>query len=301
MKRFKRLIVPLNLVDADASVIKWAAKISHLARTTEVNFVHAVEVPEIPQHVKEKYPWLLEPLDEAALQRMRSWVNLYWDGHPKTELNYRVTQDISVVLAILRVVVSQESDLVILGRYGQGIDLAVRLARKAPCSIMSVPEDKPVELERILVPTDFSAYSAAALDVGLAFAEAAGHERLDSVHVYDLGLYSHRVMLPEEELAAMAEQFAEEKHRQYLARQDLRGVLVQPREVLHNLVYGGVAECARHLGSDLIVTGCRGRNTMAALLLGSNAEAILRYAPVPVIAAKAKGSGQKLLEALLNS
>lgn len=301
MKRFKRLIVPLNLVDADASVIKWAAKVSHLARTSEVNFVHAVEVPDIPQHVKEKYPWLLEPLDEAVFQRMRSLVNLYWDGHPKTELNYRVTQDVSVVLAILRVVVSQESDLVILSRYGQGIDLAIRLARKAPCSIMSIPVDHPVKLDRILVPTDFSAYSAAALDVGLAFAEASGHNELDSVHVFDLGLYSHKVMLPEEELKEMAEQFAEEKHRRYLASQDHRGLSMRPHQVLHNLVYGGVGECARACGSDLIVTGCRGRNTVAALLLGSNAEAMLRYASVPVIAAKAKGSGQKLLEALLQS
>ncbi len=57
---------------------------------------------------------------------------------------------------------------------------------------------------------------------------------------------------------------------------------------------------ARELDADLIVTSCRGKNAVSSWLLGSNAESLLERAPVPVIAAKVKGTGRNLLDSLLH-
>jgi len=47
--------------------------------------------------------------------------------------------------------------------------------------------------------------------------------------------------------------------------------------------------------------GCRGRDAMGTLLLGSTAEEIIENATVPVIVVKKKGVGAGFLDALLRS
>lgn len=301
MQRYQRLLVPLGLNDSDRPAIEWAAKISHLAGSEDVLFVHALEMPEIPAKAKEKYPWLMDPLDESVRNRMQDLVAKYWSGRPEATLSYRTLPDVSEIIGVLHATLDHESDLIVVGREAFGHELAIRLARKAPCSVMAVPSDSVVKLETILVPTDFSRPSEVALDVGLAFAEAEGLNVVHSVHVYNLSNYSHRVTLPRSELEAIEAEFAEERQLQFIDRVDTRGLQIHPHLVMGNLVAGGVVGLARELQADLIVAGSRGRNTLAALLLGSNAEELLKSSPVPIVAAKIKGSGQSLLKTLLSA
>ena len=288
------------MTEGDEEVISWAGKVTHLAQTDEVEFIHKVEVPELPGRAKEKYPWLLQPLNGMVQDQMETQVRNSWTGREGCRIKFRVEERGNVVLAILSAILEQGSDLVVVGQEGYGRDIAVRLARKAPCSVMTIPSGCTVKLERIGVPTDFSNYSSGALDVGLAFAEAGGVKQIDSVHIYNLGRFSHRVALPEDELRDMAEQYAEEKHEEYIARQDLSGIQVNQVNTFHPMVSTGIMQAIKSLESDLVVTGCRGRDTLTAWLLGGNAEQLLKQSPIPVVAAKPKGTGQKLLEALLS-
>ncbi|MEX0322751.1 MAG: universal stress protein [Puniceicoccaceae bacterium] len=299
MNRYQKIKVPLSLLDGDEEVIHYAGMVSRLAESAEVEFVHMVETPEIPGSVKEKYPWLLEPLDDMLLKKMEGLVREKWDGHEKTELKFVVQQRENLVMSILAGILEQDSDLVIVGRESFGGDLAVRLARKASCSVMSVPAGYKEELARIIVPTDFSEYSSQALDVGLAFGEAAGLAFIESVHVYNIGKYSHRITLPQDEIKDMAQMFAEDKHEEYLQTIDHRGVHVKMNNQFHPVMSNGILRAIRDLDSDLVVTGCRGRDTVTSWLLGGNAEYLLKNSQVPVVAVKPKGTGQKLLEALL--
>ncbi len=300
MKRYKKLLVPLSLQAGDSIAIKWAAKISHLAESQEVLFCHNLELPELPETALEKYPWLKAPLDSQVSDQMEKLVDAHWNGREEAHLDYLVTSKSSAVFSILEAVLDQETDLVVVSQQSFGRDLPIRLARKAPCSVMALPDQEEIALNHIMVPTDFSTYSEAALDVGLAFAEAEGLAQLDSVHIFNLGNFSHRVTLPEKDLIQMEEDFVEGKHQKYLEQQNLRGLDVRPFEIFHNLIGAGIFMHAREKEADLIVAGCRGRNTVTSLLLGSNAEELLRQARVPVIAAKQKGTGQGLLEAMLN-
>lgn len=299
MHRYKRLKVPLSLKGGDQKVIHWAGIVTQLAESAEVEFMHMVEAPEIPQSAKEKYPWLLQPLDGMVQKQMEALVEENWNGHKDTRVNCTVEQHGNFTMSVLTKILNGDTDLVVVGREGFGGDLAVRLARKAPCSVMSIPPDCGEKLERISVPTDFSEYSKEAMDVGIAFGKAAGLSSIDSVHVYNTGKFPHRVTLPEEEINDMALLFAEEQHSQYLDSLDLRGLAVEPCNVFHPLISNGILRAIRDLDSDLVVTGCRGRDTVTSWLLGGNAEYLLKQAPIPVVAAKPKGTGQKLLEALL--
>lgn len=301
MKRYKKVIVPLDLSAADFGALSWASKISHLAESHEVLFIHTIDMPEVPQKALEKYPWLAEPIEETVLKKMTDLVAQRWEGRQETEHRFKVLKHSSPLLSILHATLEEDPDLIIIGREAFGRDIAIRLARKAACSVMSVPAGSEAKLQRILVPTDFSECSKAALDVGIAFVEAAGIDTVDSLHVYSLGNFSHRVALPESELKNINEEFAEEKHAAHLQTINSRGVHIQAHLMHSNLISSAIVEYAISTKTSLIVAGHRGKDTVSALLLGSTIEELLKHSPVAVIAAKQKGTGRKLLEDLLSA
>jgi len=298
MKQYKRIIVPLALLDLDRGAISWASRIAGLAGTEHVLFIHALNAPDFPDETMAKYPWLLAPLDETIRQKMEDLVHANWVGNPTTEISFEVAKGKSDSMTILGAVISDDSDLIIVGRGAFGGGMAVKLARKAPCSVMCVTPHPAGRLKRILVPTDFSVLSRNALDVATAFAASEGLTRIDSVHAFNIGSVHHMVTIPMKEQILLAEEFAEELHRDFLQESDLRGVTVEPHLVIDRSVPIAACRLARELDVDLIVTSCRGKNAVSSWLLGSNAESLLEQAPVPVFAAKVKGTGQNLLESL---
>ncbi len=300
MKCYKRLIVPLGLRDLDKGAICWASRISELADSEHVLFIHALDAPDFPEATKARYPWLMAPLDESIQEKMNSLVEDYWTGNPSAKLSFEVATAKSDSIAILEAIIRDDSDLVILGRGSFGGGMAVKLARKSPCSVMAIPTDHAKKLNRILVPTDFSDQSRNALDVAVAYAGSEGLTNIDTVHVFNLGTVHHKVSLPEEQQCAMAEQLAYELHEDFLKKSELLGVNVLPHIVFDTSVPMAASRLARELNTDLIVTSCRGKGAVSSWLLGSNAESLLEHAPVPVIAAKVKGTGRNLLESLLH-
>jgi len=299
MKRYKKVVVLLGLSQGDEPVVRWGAKIAELADTEEVVFIHPMDIGDLPTKAKEKYPWLAEPLGEQALAKMKSVVESAWDGPEDTAIGYRVVDRASQTMAVLEVAVEVEPDLVIIARDDFGHDLAIRLARKAPCSVMVIPGHDEPKLDRIIVPTDFSIHCEQAFDIATAFGEAQGIQCIDSVHVYELHRFSHRVTVPMDELRRLMDEYAQEQHEVFLARVDNKGIPIWPKQVCSPLTPQAICREAEDLGCDLIVVGCRGKDTLTAMLLGSNAEELMRLSPVPLIACKAKGTGMQLLNALL--
>jgi nucleotide-binding universal stress UspA family protein len=45
----------------------------------------------------------------------------------------------------------------------------------------------------------------------------------------------------------------------------------------------GIVDAVRHLGADLVVIGTHGRGRLAAAVIGSVAQSVVRTAPCPVI------------------
>ena len=82
MKQYKRIFVPLALLDLDRGAISWASRIAGLAGTEHVLFIHALNAPDFPDEPMAKYPWLLAPLDETIRQKMEDLVHANWVGNP---------------------------------------------------------------------------------------------------------------------------------------------------------------------------------------------------------------------------
>lgn len=141
--------------------------------------------------------------------------------------------------------------------------------------------------QRILVAFDGSPTSARGLDEALRLARLA-KARLRLLHVVDemkhvtghetFTAYTNDV-LPR--LRAGGEQVL----RQGLEKAARAGVQADSRLVMSSgdRVCDVVAEQARYWDADLIVVGTHGRRGVGRVLLGSDAEQILRIAPVPVL------------------
>jgi nucleotide-binding universal stress UspA family protein len=142
--------------------------------------------------------------------------------------------------------------------------------------------------KKILVPTDFSAPSEAAIDYAVALGQKLGAS-VHVVHSFELPLvgFPDGVLTVPAEMASRiieASQTALGRIRETYAR---RGVTLDtsleqadPRE--------GILSAAKKVSADLIVMGTHGRRGLARALIGSVTEAVVRSAPVPVLTVHAE-------------
>ena len=149
---------------------------------------------------------------------------------------------------------------------------------------------------QILVPVDGSPTSEKALDEAIRLAQLNG-ARLRLVHVVDELNYVNGfepamnylndiiplMRVAGEKLLAYDCQKAQDKGV------EADSVLIDEGP---GRIFEHVAEQARRAGADLIVVGSHGRRGIGRILLGSDAEQIVRHAPVPVLVVRAPEKGQ---------
>jgi nucleotide-binding universal stress UspA family protein len=296
MKRFQHIVVNLSLKDTDASVLSWTSNLVRLANSGKVTVLHAWQPVDIPAELKERYPWLLEPGEDVAGQRMDELIAQHLQVDPTVQVE-RVVFRGSPLGEVLRVAESGDADLVVCGRSAADIFLSEKLARKAPCSVLTVPSFAGSDFDRVMVPVDYSEYSRQALDIALAFA-AAEHAKLTVFHAFEVPWGQSRSTMARPDFVADLRIFHERRLREFVEEVGPRGVQIDFKIKESLLTSTAIASAVEEGGHDLVIIGCRGHHAIYATLLGSTAESILHGCPVPVVAVKAKGSQRGLLAAL---
>lgn len=146
---------------------------------------------------------------------------------------------------------------------------------------MPTLESAPINLERILLATDFSAVSETALRYTLTIARRQ-HSKMFLAHVVRPETF--QVLAPEARQRALDEAWRE-------AHRHMTDLLIAGRlDKIENQVIveqGEIWEVLSRLIEQhkisLLVTGTHGRSRLGKLLLGSVAEEIFRQAPCPVL------------------
>lgn len=144
-------------------------------------------------------------------------------------------------------------------------------------------------IARILVPTDFSPTSDAALDFAKTIARTFGAS-LHLVHVFEdpavAGGFPEayaplppdmRAALVEDANTQLAKRLSDEERERYRAT----------TTIVSGVGATAIVEYAQEHDVDLIVMGTHGRTGMAHLLIGSVAERVVRLAPCPVLTVRA--------------
>ena len=138
-----------------------------------------------------------------------------------------------------------------------------------------------MKIEGILVPTDFSEHSLAALKYAIELARDHESEVVLAHVVEPLPYGIARWYEP----TKLLEQYSETASGE-LERFEKEGTQLYPkcRSELHfGVVHEVIGELVSKLKVDLIVMSMRGQTHLIDLLIGGIAEKILRYAPCPVL------------------
>jgi universal stress protein A len=147
-----------------------------------------------------------------------------------------------------------------------------------------------IRLQRILLPTDFSNYSAAATKYACELATKFDAE-LHLLHTLEI----HRSSTPGFVMGlALPEHIKESKAA---AEKSLANVLdpkwSEGRKVIQAVLEGSpkveIVRYARKQSIDLIVLSTHGRTGLAHIIIGSVAESVVRTAPCPVLTVRPEG------------
>jgi nucleotide-binding universal stress UspA family protein len=139
-----------------------------------------------------------------------------------------------------------------------------------------------LKIRNILVPTDFSAASLAAIEHALPLTRSFGAD-LHLVHVSEPDypfacMTAMPLIVPEPEVGQLVRRHLEDVAKKYsieLRQESIHACRGRPFEEICRL--------ARDRGIDLIVAVTRGNTGLKHLALGSTAERIVRYSPCPVL------------------
>lgn len=145
---------------------------------------------------------------------------------------------------------------------------------------MATMNSTAITFEHILVPTDFSEISQRALEYAKAMAKL-GNSELLLVHVDPP---ANLITPPEAAWVDLSEvqSLREEQMEQSGAALRSEGFRAQAISITGPL-YGELLSTVKEYKVDLIVLGTHGKKGLERLLLGSDAEAVLRHAGCPVV------------------
>jgi nucleotide-binding universal stress UspA family protein len=143
--------------------------------------------------------------------------------------------------------------------------------------------------QRILVPVDGSATSEKALDYAIRLAREGGSLQL--LHAIDELAYTGGF----EYSGAVAEATRDaanrllDESREYVKKAGLDAQTQLVADAGGKRLGEIVADAAVAFQADLIVAGTHGRRGLGRALLGSGAEQIVRFCPVPVLVVRGEG------------
>jgi nucleotide-binding universal stress UspA family protein len=200
----------------------------------------------------------------------------------------------------------QTINVIVLGTHGRtGMQqllvgsVAERVVRTAPCPVITIRETGQavvqvhqkseaamIALKNILVATDFSEPSDAALSYGRELARTFGAHLLvthvvDNVMTRAYGgdgfVFADPALQEDVEAAALRQVEA------LISAEDRQMLGARPVVLCSNTAAFAIVDYARGNNVDLIIIGTHGRGAVAHLLMGSVAERVVRTAPCPVL------------------
>jgi len=193
------------------------------------------------------------------------------------QLEYRVLHSVSPFAALVAEAEQIQPGLIIMGRYGRTAllhlamgSVTARVIGLSSFNVLVVPQGAALSFKRLLIASDGSPYSDAALTEAIAMASRANSELLGVAVAREEG------EIPE------AQQIV---HRMMTAANG-EGVSFQGFSPQGLAADDGIIQTALAHHVDLIIMGSHGRTGFKKLLMGSVTERVIGQTPGPVLVVK---------------
>jgi nucleotide-binding universal stress UspA family protein len=239
--------------------------------------VYVLQVLEIIPEFEAVAPELRGRLEEESQSQME--VIRAQAARMGVAVETRVRHGISVHSTILAEAEAIQPQLILMGRYGRtGLarllmgSVTARVIGFSPVNVLVVPRGAHVSFGTLLVASDGSPCSAAAVNAALGMTQRAGSQLFAVCAAREEG------ELPE----------AQQIIRQLVETANREGVPLQGLVPSGQPPDDAIVQAAMRYRADLIILGSHGRTGMRRLLMGSVTERVIGQSPCPVLVVKEK-------------
>lgn len=306
MYLIKKLIVCLDQSPMDQTLVQYAEFISKVNQTKKIYFVNVIKNLTVPKEVLEEFPNLVENMINERKEAMEAVVKENFKDTKGVSFSY-VVKEGSLSKKILKLAEEKSADMIIIGRKinlpGTGV-ASLRLARRASCSLLIIPEGSLPKLTKLLVPSDFSEYSKDALEEAIMVADKFGKDNLEIIcqNVYSVPSGYHYTGKTYEEFSQIMQLHAEINYKKFIRKIDTKGIKITPiytKDDNDDPVEEIVSK-ALEIKADGIIIGAKGRTAATALFIGSMAERLIQYNDsMPLLVTRPKGKNAGILDYIL--
>ena len=304
MNKIKRVLVAVDLTEMDETLVQYITLLTNKVSIDKVYFFNVMKSLEIPDDILEKYPNLVAPMDEATKKEIQFTIDKEAGTLLKADYEINVTDGNSAE-KILKWAKVKEVDLIVLGKKsgleGEGI-VSGKVVKLAPCSVVMVPEVLPNNLQKIVVPIDYSKTSRLAFEFSLYMASNIESLGLTCLNIYEVPTGYHACGKTFDEFAEIMKQNAENSFNEFVSQYEAKGTKINAKYELdeNGNIAKKIYQFAVKEKASVIVVGSKGRTQAAAILLGSIAEKLIKLnAQIPLIVVKERRHNMDFLEALL--
>lgn len=304
MLRTKKILIGLDGSEMDRTLVEFISYISQSSPVEDIYFINVVKkLNEVA------IPGLdIDQIDELVVDNHREKLEKDLKANLTGEISAKIhliVENGSKSREFLKVIDDQKIDIVVLGSkkdsLGSGI-LNQRLAVRAACNLIVIPEGYQPGLKRLLVPLDFSDYSKMALE----YAVYISRSNNNAVEIICQSIYSvpqgyHYSGRSYEGFAEIMKNNIEKEYHAWVSRIDVKEVPITPvfsfnRQESFGEIVRKVVEEKKVNG---VIIGAKGRSAASALFIGSTAEKLIRaidYLPLTIVRPVGKTAG--ILESL---
>ncbi len=299
MESIKNVLVGLDLSEMDETLIKFSALVADASDAECFTFVNIIKNLDIPDDVLKEFPDIKKNALREREKQLRESVNTHFKSKRQTKIDFLV-QAGRGAKSILEITGKLDIDLIVLGRKmvssGDGV-LATRLARRASCNLLIIPEGKDLKMNKFLIPIDFSEHSKLAIEQAIEIANRYKDDiELIAQNVYSVPAGYHYSGKSYEEFADVMKKHAEKDYAKFMKTIDAKGAKINPiysLDINDNMI-SDIYDLANEIHPDCIIIGAKGRTATSAIFLGSFAEKLIstemKY-PLMIVRPKGKNAG----------
>jgi nucleotide-binding universal stress UspA family protein len=313
MHTLKKWLVALDGSTQDRFLVENTRRLAEKIQPESIEFLLVLEKEKFPPVLLKEVPDIERMREDKHREKIRQLLKDKFSGHFPV---YSAILYGGILQQILKHADDTEADLVIVNSssYDSRGNYLTKLNRKLPCSVLTFPGKYYRNIEKVMVPTDFSDYARLALQKGISLLDKVEGVSLLCYHVYkdaswyynDLA-YTHEEV--EEKIAGQKEVNPKlEEYAQLQMDEFVQSMYpgdhvevetrVEARSNKESIDKKILAEIKRSQ-PDFLVIGARGENSIRSILLGSVPEKIIkRNLSCPVMLIKEKGETSRLIRLL---
>ena len=304
MNPIKKILVGLDTTEMDKTLIRFATAITDHSATEKVYFVNIIRNLNVPDDVQKEFPQLIENALEDRKKEIKETISKGFSPNKAVKIECIIDRG-AATKTIMNLATKLDIDLIVIGQKSQSPGSGVliqRLARRASCNLLIVPEDAEFMASKILVPVDFSEYSKLALERSIDIAlKNEGKTEIICQNVYAVPQGYHYTGKSFKEFGELMKSHAEKDFDKFVEEINTDGIHITPIYSMdqNDNLASDIIDLAEEKKVDGIIIGAKGRTAAAAIFLGSMAEKLINYKlKLPMMVARPKGKTAGIIESL---